>query len=335
MTDAAVRGRTAALALALATVACGGDDERDDGGSGADAGPGLRDAGAGDAVLLPGETFHPEGIAALADGTLFVGSLVDGTIVRVPPGALAPDDEPFVEAGDNAVINTIGIQTDEERGLLWACSSDLGISPRTGTAPPGLKAFDLETGAPAGSFDLPGGGFCNDVNLDGEGNVYVTDSFAPRILRLAAGGAVLQVWAEDQRFAGEGFNLNGLAVTGAGVYTVKYNSGQLFRVSIDEDGTAGEVIELSVDPALESPDGLRVEVSGSLLVVEGVGRLTRLAMNGETVSRTVLFDELDGPASVAIAGEDGWVTETQLVHLIDPDSGAPDLPFRVERVRLR
>jgi len=337
--------RTAALAAVLALAAgtaCGDDDDDDDQGADVDAATGAADAaatgqpdaGAIDAILLPGEEVYPEGAASLADGTLFVGSLNQGTIFRVPPGAAAPEAEPFAEAGDNGLINTTGLLADPARGLLWACSSDLGISPGAGSAPPGLKAFDLATGAPAGSYDLPGGGFCNDVALDADGNAYVTDSFGPRILRLPADGTGLEIWLEDERFGGEGFNLNGIAVDGADLYTVKYNTGELYRVPIGEDGEPGEVTALAVDPTLESPDGLRVEASGTLLVVEGVGRLTRIAVGDGAPVSTVISDQLDGPASVALIGSDAWLTETQLVHLTDPESGPPELPFRIERVSL-
>jgi sugar lactone lactonase YvrE len=299
--------RLFAISLTALLAACGGGDADD------------HDPRA--AVSLPGETLYPEGIALAADGTMLVGSLREGSIVRVAPEAEAAAAEPFAAAGDNGMVSTVGLHADPERGLLWACSSDPGVSPRTGTSPPALKSFDLETGDPAGSAELPDGGFCNDIAADREGNLYVSDSFAPRILILRAGESELTTWLNDPAFAGEGFNLNGLAVADGALHAVKYNTGELFRIPIGEDGAAG---------APEVPDGLRA-AGDDLIVVEGVGRLTRVAPGGTV---TTLAEGLAGPTSVAIAGPDAWVVEGQLGHLFDPDSGAPALPFQVVRVPL-
>ena len=230
------------------------------------------------------------------------------------------------------LLNTVGLLADEARGTLWACSSDSG---GTGTSPPGLKAFDLATGEPAGSFDFPGGGFCNDIAIDADGNVYATDSFAPRILTLPAGGDALEIWLEDERFGGKGFNLNGIEVDGDDLYTVKSNTGQLFQIPIGKDGSAGKAVEVPLDRALQTPDGLRLEASGSLIVVEGVGQLTRITLGGSVPELTVVRDGLDGPTTATLVGDSAWVVEGQLVHLIDPKSGSPDLPFKVVRVPLR
>jgi sugar lactone lactonase YvrE len=343
--------RAGALAVALSTTiaACGDDDNDDasddDGGSEADAGSepdaapeadsgSESDAGADEFVSLPGKAFYPEGVTALADGTLFVGSVSEGTIVRVPPGAREPEAKPFAAPPDNGLLNTVGMLADEKSGTLWVCSSDFN---QTGAEQPGVRAFDLATGEPAGAFVFPGGGFCNDVAVDGAGNVYATDSFAPRILRLPAGGKELEVWVENDLFAGEGFNLNGIEVDGDVVYTVKFNSGQLFQVPIGEDGAAGKVAEVALEEPLQSPDGMRLETSGTLLVVEGVnpGRLTRIALGGKAPEVTVVADGLDAPTTATVVGGDAWVVEGQLDHLLDPKQGAPELPFKVVRVPLQ
>jgi sugar lactone lactonase YvrE len=342
MSTRALRAGALLLGLAATTAACGDDD--DDGGDDmqADAAPGNdasagddaapADAGGDDAILLPGDAVYPEGITALADGTVFVGSVSQGTIFRVVSGATAPDAAAFAEGGDNGLLNTIGLLADEARGTLWACSSD---TAGTGASPPGLKAFDLATGEPAGSFDFPGGGFCNDLAVDAAGNVYATDSFAPRILTLPAGGEQLEVWLEDERFGGKGFNLNGIEVDGDSLYTVKSNTGQLFQIPIGEEGEAGKAVEVALERPLETPDGLRLEAGDTLIVVEGVGRLTRIALGGKTPELTVVRDGLDGPTTAALVGDSAWVVEGQLVHLIDPKSGSPDLPFKIVRVPLR
>lgn len=307
--------RSIAMTLTVLVAACAGDDDDHDGR---------------ESVALPGEALYPEGIAIAADGTILVGSLREGSILRVPPGAEAAEAEPYAAPGANGMVSTVGLHADETRGLLWACSSDPGVSPLTGASPPALKWFDLATGAAAGSAELPEGGFCNDVAADADGNIYVSDSFAPRILVLPAGAGELTTWLSDPAFAGDGFNLNGIAVAGGALHAVKYNSGELFRVPIGEDGAAGAPEAVALERALELPDGLRA-AGDDLLVVEGAGRLSRVASGGAV---TTLADGLDGPTSVAVSGGDAWVVEGQLGNLFDPSSGAPDLPFQLVRVAL-
>ena len=60
----------------------------------------------------------------------------------------------------------------------------------SGTKPGALKTFDLKTGAPKASYDVPAGTIagqmplCNDMVVAGDGTVYITDSLSGRILRL-------------------------------------------------------------------------------------------------------------------------------------------------------
>ena len=42
-------------------------------------------------IVLPGNDFYPEGVAAAPDGTLYVGSFNLGTIVRIPADSTTPD----------------------------------------------------------------------------------------------------------------------------------------------------------------------------------------------------------------------------------------------------
>lgn len=310
-------------------------------GCGGGGGPAQVDAGdestePRDAILLPGAQLYPEGIAATSDGAMYVGSFREGTILRVEPGGEGPEATVFVEAAAGGLVSTVGLLAEQERGLLWVCSADPGVSTRTGEAAPSVRAFDLESGAMERSFDLPGGGFCNDMALDQAGNLYVTDSFAPRILVLPAGGDALEPWIEDEaRFGGEGFNLNGIVAADDQIYTVKYNSGELFRIPVMGDGSAGAPVSIALDRALELPDGLKLERSGVLLVVEGVGRLTRITLDDDDRAEvTVVRDGLDGPTTVAVLGDEAWVAEGQLGHLFDSSLGDPDLPFQLVRVPL-
>ena len=124
-------------------------------------------------IVMPGERDFPEGVTATSDGTFFAGSMEEGSIMRAQPGAT--QFEPFIEAGANGLVSVLGVYADEAHNTLWACSADAGNGKLKGSAPVAVKAFDLKTGAAKGSYDLPGGGFPNDLTVDAQGNLYVTD----------------------------------------------------------------------------------------------------------------------------------------------------------------
>ena len=114
-----------------------------------------------------------------------------------------------------------------------------------------LKAFNLKTGAPTGSWawpaptpadpDAPAGinGFCNDITIDAEGNVYATDSWYPRILRASEGRqddtTPLEVWVTDPTFGADKWHLNGIDVDQATrtLYVVENHPGHLWRIPIN------------------------------------------------------------------------------------------------------
>jgi len=79
------------LAMMLTGLAaCGGGDSGDDDDDRTE-------------ITLPGDALYPEGLAVQADGAFLVGSFVEGTILRVPPGAEA--GEPRVR---EAHADTVG-----------------------------------------------------------------------------------------------------------------------------------------------------------------------------------------------------------------------------------
>ena len=80
----------------------------------------------------------------MRDGTIYAGSLYEGGIFRVPPGAVTA--ERWIKPGANDSMNTLGVLADEKAGVLWVCSSDLtafGVKPPAGEKP-AAKAFDLK-----------------------------------------------------------------------------------------------------------------------------------------------------------------------------------------------
>jgi len=284
-------------------------------------------------IALPGDTLFPEGIAADRQGGLFVGSLTEGRILYLAPESRAA--KVFVSDGLNGLMSVTGILVSTDGKTLFVCNSDLGISTFKGTSKPGLVAFDAKSGVFKGRWEFPGGGLCNDLTMTPDGTILMTDSFTPRILALKPGAVELSQWVTDERFKGEGINLNGITWSENGVYTVKYNSNELFRVVMNEDGSAGVIDKINLSRALDEPDGIKTLASGALLVVEGAGRLAKINISGlEGVVETV-GEGFNVPTTATIIGEEAYVVEGQLDHLPirDNKAGEPD-PFTLKVVQL-
>src|SRR6202034_4655982 len=149
-----------------------------------------------------------------------------------------------------------------------------------------LKAFALKTGGGKGSWPLPGEkSLCNDMVVGADGSVYVAESSQPHILKLAPGGASLEVWATDPGFSGgDGPGLDGITIGQVGnLYVNTFANGRLFRVEIGQGGKAGKITQLKTTAGFEHPDGMRAYGKSGLLVVEGAdaGRFDIIEINGD------------------------------------------------------
>ncbi|BAR68499.1 hypothetical protein PALA11_03386 [Pseudomonas aeruginosa] len=104
--------------------------------------PGEREPScAATSIVLPAGARYPNGIAHAADGTLYVGLVTSGRILRKPPGG---EWETFF-AGSLAIFAATALRLDEPRGLLWGNSPD--FLPAGRRRPHGVFALDLATGA--------------------------------------------------------------------------------------------------------------------------------------------------------------------------------------------
>jgi streptogramin lyase len=291
-------------------------------------------------ITFPGDHAYPESLTATSDGTIYAGSLYEGGIFRVPPGATTADQ--WIKPGANDSMITLGVLADEKAGTLWVCSSNLtafGVKPPAGEKPVSLKAFDLKSGAGKGSWPLPGEkSLCNDMVVGADGAVYVADSFQPHILKLAPGGTSLEVWATDPGFGGEGPCLDGITIGEDGnVYANTFATGRLFRVEMGQGGKAGRITQLKTTQGFEHPDGMRAYGKNGLLVVEGdnAGRFDIIELNGDNAEVKTVKSGFKQPVSVWQIGNTAWVLEGQLATLFDPPEkrGKPG-PFRAYAVEL-
>ena len=292
-------------------------------------------------IGLPGDRVFPENITSTKDGTLYVGSLGSGGIIRIRRGAAKAGLDPKLGAFGSRSI--FGVLVDERSSTLWACSNDmssLGIviaSSETGSA---LKGFDLKTGQGRVSAKLPGDHtFCNDIAIGPDGSAFVTNTAAPEILRLPPGKSQLEVWANDPLLAppASGSGLDGIAFGSDGnVYVDTYTPGELFRVDV-VDGKAGKVIKLKPSRPLTLSDAIRPLGNNQFLIIEGAGRLDRMRIQGDSAVIETLKDGYVVPTGVTVIGHTAWVSEGQLAYLFDPakKDQSPTVPFHIYSVPLR
>jgi len=291
---------------------------------------GAQGALATSAIDLTDPGFAPEGIGIASDGTIYTGSLTQGALIAIDPRTKAIT--PFAASGANGMVTTVGVHVTGDDSRVMACSSDPGFGLHSGEAAPALVAFDRLTGASAGRYEIPGGGFCNDIAELADGTLLVTDSFSPRIYALAPGADELSVWLEDDRFASEGIALNGIAVEGEAVYLVQYNAGAMFMAEVTADGSSGAITRIDLPRKLNFPDGLLALGDHAFLVVEGGGlskgargALSVVTLDGMQGTLTTVTEDLNVPTTAAVHDNTLYVVEGQLDHLFDPAAGAPDI----------
>jgi sugar lactone lactonase YvrE len=164
----------------------------------------------------------------------------------------------------------------------------------------------LKTGAATSIYPFPSnGGVCNDMAIAPDGTVYVTETLANRIHRLKPGAAALDLWVPaDPRLAGA----DGIALLADGaVYVNAFFPGDIFRIPVNADGSAGPMVKIETSMPLRQPDGLRAVGPKTLIQAEGQGRVTELTIDGNRAEVRVVKDRLSGASGVTLVGETALV----------------------------
>jgi hypothetical protein len=300
-----------------------------DAGDAAEASSDAGDSSTPSALTLPGDKYYPESLHAAADGTLYVGSLGTGQVVKFAPGATTSTT--FLAGGDPKGV--AGVFVDSAGSTLWLCAADLSTTPPSTE----VRSYDLATATKKASFAFSKPAFCNDFALDSSGNLFVSDSFG-NVWQLKKGGSALAIWKTDPLLApstATGFGADGIVLDGAGnVFVNTFSDARLLKIAINGDGTAGALTQITVTPALKGPDGMRLLDATTLVMADGVaGTVTKVVLSGATgTSSTIGAGGLNGPTSVVKVGSTFWVSEGQLGHLTGAIPGPPTTPFTVRAV---
>jgi len=264
-------------------------------------------------ITLPGTRIFPESITSTSDGTLIVGSLGHGNVSRIAPGTAMVEE--WIKPGTGGLNQVLGVYADEKGKTLWVCSNNLENKGEATAA----MAFDLKTGAPKGTYPLPGDGtLCNDIAAASDGTTYFTDTRQGSVLMLKPGGKSLEIAAKDPLLAGA----DGLAF---GEKTILYvnsvSAGKLLRLDLGPDGKAKSVVELKLSRPVDRPDGMRAIGKNRLLLAENSGKMSIVTFEGEGLHNAVITTIKEGlestPGVTATRGM-AWIVEGKLNYRNDP-----------------
>jgi sugar lactone lactonase YvrE len=272
-------------------------------------------------ITLPGTRVFPESITSLKDGTLIIGSLGHGNILRIAPGKTEAVE--WIKPGTGGLNSILGVFADEQHGLLWVCSNRFEEKDKgEATA---AKTFDLKSGAPKGTYPLPGAKpLCNDFAVADDGTAYVSDTEQATIFMLKPGASALEVGAKDPLLAGADGLAFGDKTT---LYVNSFTTNKFLRVDIGADGKAKSVTELKTPRKLDRPDGMRTIGKQRLLMAENGGIMSIITFDGPQKDTIVVKNLKEGmPETPAVTAARGmaWVAEGKLNYMDDGDKKGQD-----------
>jgi sugar lactone lactonase YvrE len=270
-------------------------------------------------ATLPPLTAHPEGIAADAQGNLYVAD--------------------FDVSGETAVGNVIVFnhagQFVRKLDIPGSSSLLLGIAfhPQTHAllvidfGSQKVLEIDPLDGTPTLFTTIPGGAGAgpNALAFDQAGNVYISDSFAGTIWRTGPTGGAAAPWISHPLLATSGvppFGANGIAFNNAfsALFVANTGNDTIVKIPVAAGGTAGtpEVFVNSINGA----DGLLIDAADNFWVAANQSdEIVVLNSTGKVIAKLGDFGGIDAngapigllfPASLVISNGFLYVTNLSL-----------------------
>ncbi len=273
--------------------------------------------------------FFPEGIEHGRGTSFFVGSLLDGTILR---GDFRTGSSSVFVAGTPGSA-AAGIAYEARRDRIWVAG---GGPQLVGSGD--VRVYDASSGALLATYQPPGAGLLNDVAVT-RNAVYVTDSGFPRlvVIPLGANGSLPPPSAATflpvggDMIQAPGINLNGIVAKNGVLLVANSTTGKLFRV----DPATGVAVKLDLGGAdLSYPDGLEL-LGHKLYVVRPFdNRVTVISLRAPLTSGVVLGDltdpSLDIPTTATVAAGRLWAVNLRFTTPVTPTT-----PYWITQLPLR
>ena len=299
-----------------------------------------------DAYALTETSLYPESfVYDQQSEKIFVGAYFKGKIITLD---LQGNTNDFIIDAD--LVAVVGMAIDEKNNRLLVCNSDAGISQRSGNTTIGqlaqVIAYDLTTGAKLKTIDLgtlyPGGHFLNDLVIDADGNIYVTDSFSPVVYKID-GNDTPSVLVSDSKFeVPQGtFGLNGIIYHPDNYLIVGRSfGGVLYKIPLSNPT---DVQEISLDKSVNSLDGLLLLNNNTLGLVSNYfagpsfeEAIYKIETSNDWTSGNVTssYTDLDGkyPTSLEMINNGLFVNFGYFPELVDPNS-APNNNFKLQKIK--
>jgi sugar lactone lactonase YvrE len=264
-------------------------------------------------ITLPGTLVFPESITSTSDGALIVGSLGHGNVLRIAPGKTTAEE--WIKPGTGGLNGVLGVFADEKGKLLWVCSNQFeGKGEATS-----VMSFDLKTGAPKGTYLLPGGmPLCNDIAVGADGTAYISDTVQATILMLKPGAKTLEVAAKDPLLAGADGLAFGDKTT---LYVNSVSANKILRLDLGPDGKSTKMVDLKLSRAVDRPDGMRAIGKHRLLLAENAGKMDIVTFEGPEMQNAVITtvkEGLESTPAVTLTHGRAWIVEGKLNYRNDP-----------------
>jgi sugar lactone lactonase YvrE len=271
---------------------------------------------------------YPEGTAYdPGEGVFYVSSVHNGTIGKTDQsGKYTPV---FI---DSTLKSTFGMKIEVAKKRLWVCAGDPTYSQYRDSSTHKkmirLIGLDITTYRKVADIDLSalykGRHFANDLTLDAQGNVYITDSYSPVIYKVDADGKA-SVFAQSMWFAATGTGLNGIVWHPDGFLLVNNNAnGSLLKVDLNDPQ---QVSKVQVNQFFPGADGLLLDGQNNLVLVQnkGVNKIFKLASTDKWASAKVIAatqskDMFNFPSTATQKGNEVWIMNAKLQELSDSSS---------------
>jgi sugar lactone lactonase YvrE len=282
--------------------------------------------------LNPGE--HPEGIAFDRNGNMYFGNRINAPgggfnsrLRKITPGG--KHDKVIATFAHSPGSALLGLVTDGD-GDVWAAihlGADHGVWR--------VKANGQGKTRIAGSNLI---NFPNALTFDNQGNLYVTDSgpvvppVGGAIWVLRKGANQFVKWSTDAALAPLPFDPFGFPVPGANgiafvapnsLYVANTEKGQIVRIPINANGSAGAAVAVTGLFAVPTIDGIAVDVHGNIHgvlpghMIVGAPPLVKVDATTGAVTRSSAagFDGIyDIPLSLAFGRDSGDQTNVYVTN---------------------